>query len=79
MIIKSYWLLKNVYRHTTKPFIPKIKGMESFNGLQLHSHDYRRKHIFQNKRVLVVGNGPSGIEIAYESSTVSEQVSICIW
>ncbi|XP_065213291.1 uncharacterized protein LOC135840595 [Planococcus citri] len=59
--------------HTTKPFIPKIEGIESFPGTQLHSHDYRHSNIFLDKRVLVIGNGASGIEIASESASVSKQ------
>lgn len=37
---------------------------ESFEGEYLHSHAYRRPHDFEGKRVLVVGVGNSGLDIA---------------
>jgi putative flavoprotein involved in K+ transport len=49
-----------------RPYLPDIPGMESFQGEILHSHDYHRAEPFAGKRVLVVGNGPSGVDIALE-------------
>jgi cation diffusion facilitator CzcD-associated flavoprotein CzcO len=46
------------------PFIPKVEGLESFQGQVLHSQQYKRPQAFLNKRVLVVGVGNSGAEIA---------------
>ncbi|KAI8436325.1 hypothetical protein MSG28_004362 [Choristoneura fumiferana] len=40
----------------------------------MHSHDYRVPDIFTNKRVLVVGAGPSGMDIALEVTTVASRV-----
>lgn len=40
----------------------------------MHSHDYRVPEIFTGKRVLVVGAGPSGMDIALEITAVTERV-----
>lgn len=40
----------------------------------MHSHDYRVPDIFANKRVLVVGAGPSGMDIALEVTSVASRV-----
>ncbi len=46
--------------------IPTRPG--AFSGLQLHSKDYRNPADFQGSRVLVVGAGNSGCDIAVEAS-----------
>ncbi|XP_078524904.1 senecionine N-oxygenase-like [Lissotriton helveticus] len=43
-------------------------------GLILHSHDYRCPDHFTDKTVVVLGAGPSGIDIALEICTVAKQV-----
>jgi len=39
----------------------------------LHSKDYKNANAFKGKRVLVVGGGESGSDVAYEISQVAEQ------
>ena len=46
--------------------IPTRPG--TFSGLQIHSKDYRNPSDFQGSRVLVVGAGNSGCDIAVEAS-----------
>ncbi|XP_063381060.1 senecionine N-oxygenase isoform X2 [Cydia fagiglandana] len=60
--------------HYNTPFIPSIPGLKEFEGDVMHSHDYRVPDIFANKRVLVVGAGPSGMDIALEVTSVSSHV-----
>ncbi|XP_034830912.1 senecionine N-oxygenase isoform X1 [Maniola hyperantus] len=60
--------------HYNTPFIPNIPGLKEFKGDVMHSHDYRVPDIFSNKRVLVVGAGPSGMDIAYEITSVTRKV-----
>lgn len=48
------------------PVWPTIPGMERFGGQLLHAHDYRGPESFRGKRVMVVGNGPSGVDISAE-------------
>ena len=59
------------------PFIPVLPGVDTFKGQQMHSHDYRVPSIFKGKRVLVIGAGPSGmdltLEISREAASASKQ------
>jgi cation diffusion facilitator CzcD-associated flavoprotein CzcO len=52
------------YEHS--PFIPDWSGRENFEGDVLHSSAYKNAEPFVGKRVLVVGPGCSGMEIAYD-------------
>ena len=49
-----------------KPYMPDIAGMAHFQGEVLHARDFWRAEPFAGKRVMVVGNGPSGVDIALE-------------
>ena len=60
-----YVVVATGYLHT--PSIPDWPG--SFDGELLHSSDYRNPEPFAGKRVLVVGSGTSGMEIAYDLTT----------
>lgn len=42
------------------------------DGAELHAHDYRDPEVFAGKRVLVVGVGNSGMDIARDASHVAE-------
>ncbi|MGE2814331.1 flavin-containing monooxygenase [Mycobacterium heidelbergense] len=53
------------YEHT--PFIPNWPGV--FSGELLHSSRYRDPAPYAHKRVLVVGSGSSGMEIAHDLIT----------
>src|ERR1700712_891136 len=46
------------------PYRPSWPGSETFSGRVIHSSDYRNPNSFAGKRVLVVGFGNSGGEIA---------------
>lgn len=49
----------------TKPKIPDIEGAEEFQGSILHSANFRSNDArLRNKRVVVVGNSYSGVEIS---------------
>lgn len=52
------------------PITPTIEGQDLFTGEILHAHDYLGTEPFHNKRVMVVGNGPSGVDIAPELGRV---------
>jgi thioredoxin reductase len=53
------------------PFIPKIKGIDTFKGIQIHSAHYKNAEQFRNLKVLVVGEGNSGAQIVAEVSKVT--------
>ena len=46
------------------PILPEIDGMARFQGEILHSRDFRHPDQVRGKRTMVVGNGPSGTDIA---------------
>ncbi|MFD9127039.1 NAD(P)-binding domain-containing protein, partial [Kitasatospora sp. NPDC059571] len=48
----------------TRPFLPAVPGRGAFAGRQLHTRDYRRAEDFTGQRVVVVGGGNSGAQIA---------------
>ena len=53
------------------PFIPKIRGIDTFKGIQIHSAHYKNAEQFRNLKVLVVGEGNSGAQIVAEVSKVT--------
>ena len=55
------------YEHT--PNIPVWPGIEGFTGEVLHSSSYRNPAPFAGKRIVVVGAGSSGLEIAHDLAT----------
>jgi dimethylaniline monooxygenase (N-oxide forming) len=55
--------------HHWKPRRPRFEGR--FSGQILHSHEYRTPEGFEGKRVLVVGIGNSGVDIACDVSKVA--------
>lgn len=60
--------------HFSTPSFPHYPGRNAFKGKQIHSHDYRRPEMFRGKKVLVVGAGPSGIDISQEISKCAAKV-----
>jgi hypothetical protein len=48
------------------PHVPQIAGRDLFGGRVLHSRDYRAPREFAGERVLVVGMGNTGAEIALD-------------
>ncbi|OZG70452.1 hypothetical protein BTA51_26145 [Hahella sp. CCB-MM4] len=57
------------------PLLPEVSGLESFTGEIVHSSNYHDTEILKGKRVLIVGNGVSGMDIVAEVAETSEQVS----
>lgn len=56
------------------PQVPKFQGLEKFKGKVIHSHDYRKTNPYKNKKVLVIGAGFSGTDIAKALATVADTV-----
>ncbi len=55
--------------HHWRPKLPNFPG--NFDGHTLHSHSYREPSAFEEKRVVVVGMGNSGVDIVCELSAVA--------
>ncbi|XP_053324710.1 flavin-containing monooxygenase 5-like isoform X2 [Spea bombifrons] len=62
--------------HHTNAHLPldSFTGIEKFKGQYIHSRDYKDPEAFKGKRVIVVGIGNSGGDIAVELSRTAEQV-----
>lgn len=45
------------------PLLPNLPGLSSFKGVYFHNLRWRSDVNFTNKRVAVVGNGSSGIQL----------------
>jgi len=64
--------------YNREPYLPNWPGQTSFPGTLLHSSQYRNGEPFKNQKVLVVGFGNSGGEIAIDLWEHSAQPSLAI-
>ncbi|XP_072504764.1 flavin-containing monooxygenase 1-like [Notamacropus eugenii] len=60
----------------TDPFLPldSLPGINTFKGKYFHSREYKHSDLLKDKRVLVIGMGNSGADIAVEASHVAKKV-----
>jgi cation diffusion facilitator CzcD-associated flavoprotein CzcO len=58
--------------------MPELPGCDEYSGNVLHSVDYRRPLPFRGRRVLVVGCGNSGGEIASELAANDVSVTVSV-
>lgn len=61
--------------HTEPYFPPPFPGQGTFKGKILHSHDYKDPTGMEEKRVVVVGIGNSGSDVAVDLSKTAKKVS----
>ncbi|KAG5588548.1 hypothetical protein H5410_048982 [Solanum commersonii] len=59
-------------------YIPKVVGIEKFEGEIIHSSDYKSGKKYKEKNVLIVGSGNSGMEIAFDLSNYGSHASIVV-
>lgn len=55
----------------TRPYLPALPGLAGFTGTVLHTAQYRAPEPFAGQRVVVVGGGNSGVQIAAEVAGVA--------
>ncbi|KAM4023005.1 dimethylaniline monooxygenase [N-oxide-forming] 2-like isoform 1-T4 [Anomaloglossus baeobatrachus] len=62
--------------HHTEPYYPldAFPGINKFQGQYLHSREYKTSEAFKGKRVVILGMGNSGADIAVELSRTAAQV-----
>jgi flavin-binding monooxygenase-like protein len=60
------------------PQVPKLPGREGYRGRLAHSIEYRRPEPYAGRRVLVVGVGNSGAEIASELGSAGVHVTLAV-
>tara|TARA_Y100000588_G_scaffold202968_1_gene216761 strand:+ start:80 stop:1333 length:1254 start_codon:yes stop_codon:yes gene_type:complete len=63
--------------HFSNPRVAKIEGLENFQGLLMHSHNYRSPERFEGKRVTLLGAAASATDLALEINGVADQVYWC--
>lgn len=62
----------------SNPQVPRFRGHERFRGRIAHSVEYRRPDPYAGRRVLVVGAGNSGAEIASELGKTGVDVTLAV-
>ncbi|KAL0869190.1 hypothetical protein ABMA27_007471 [Loxostege sticticalis] len=60
--------------HHSKPYIPNFPGESLFKGNIIHSHDYRVPDPYECRKVLIVGSGPSGMDISLDVAFVAKRL-----
>ncbi|XP_075472896.1 flavin-containing monooxygenase 5-like [Ascaphus truei] len=62
--------------HHTYPHLPldSFPGIQKFKGQYFHSREYKNPQPFLDKRIIVIGIGNSGGDLAVELSSVAKQV-----
>ena len=63
---------------TWHPNMPELPGRDDFAGELLHSHDHRSAAAFAGRRVLVVGAGNSGVDIACDAASAADHAAISV-
>ena len=58
--------------HHSVPKVPEFPG--TFEGESFHAHDYLDAEVFTDKKVLVIGVGNSGMDIACDACKVADRV-----
>ncbi|KAL7797597.1 hypothetical protein V8C37DRAFT_370041 [Trichoderma ceciliae] len=68
--------------HYSVPFIPSIKNVQEFNqahpSIITHSKQYRKNDQFKGKKVVIVGNGPSGLDLALQINEVASRTLMSV-
>ena len=58
----------------SKGVLPELPGINDFTGEVLHSQNYGDRETYRDKRVIVVGNGLSGVEISADLVGCAKEV-----
>ncbi|KAJ7332847.1 hypothetical protein JRQ81_015027 [Phrynocephalus forsythii] len=64
--------------YLTDPSLPlySFPGIDKFKGQYFHSREYKHPDVFKDKRVLVIGMGNSGVDIAVAATHTAKKVMI---
>ncbi|MEM6966276.1 MAG: NAD(P)/FAD-dependent oxidoreductase [Bacteroidota bacterium] len=60
------------------PRVPKWEGQDSYKGKIIHSRKYKNVQPFENQRVLIIGMGNTGAELALDFSENNIDVTIAV-
>jgi len=70
----SYQAVMVCNGHYSVPVVPKIHDLDKYEGNLIHSHNYRKPEQFDGQRVLILGGGASGTDIAVEVAGKASKV-----
>ncbi len=59
-----------------RPKIPDFAGKGRFKGPIFHSARWEHQHDFENKRIAIIGNGPSAGQFIPEMAKIAEQLTV---
>ncbi|XP_068669801.1 flavin-containing monooxygenase FMO GS-OX-like 7 isoform X2 [Aristolochia californica] len=62
--------------HFVEPKIAVIPGIEKWPGKQIHSHNYRIPEPFEDQIVVIIGSGPSALDISRDIAKVAKKVHL---
>ncbi|GMI98315.1 hypothetical protein like AT1G62620 [Hibiscus trionum] len=62
----------------SEPNIAEFPGRDTWPGLQMHSHNYRSPEGLENKIVVLIGNGPTAVDLLREISPLAKQVHVAV-
>ncbi|XP_058104558.1 flavin-containing monooxygenase FMO GS-OX5-like isoform X2 [Magnolia sinica] len=62
--------------HHTDPRVAEIPGIEKWPGKQIHSHNYRIPDPFVDQIVVLIGKGPSALDISRDISKLAKEVHL---
>jgi cation diffusion facilitator CzcD-associated flavoprotein CzcO len=60
----------------SEPFTPKIDGLDSFQGPVLHSAEWDDSVVFSGKRVAVIGNAASAVQLLPRLTAETEHLTV---
>lgn len=70
---KAVILACGIYDTPDHPDIPGLHDLRvAYPEMVLHSKYYRTPEVFRNQKILIMGNGPSGIDIAAQSAGIAQ-------
>lgn len=58
--------------HNWDPYMPEYPGQQAFRGQIIHSVSYQDSSRFRGKKVLIVGAGNSGCDIACDAASIAD-------
>lgn len=74
--VRNFDVLIVANGHHNKHNFPDYAKRDNFNGMTIHSGQYRHRRAFQDKNVMVVGIGNSGSQIAIDISHAANRTYI---
>uniref|UniRef100_A0A147BGF9 Flavin-containing monooxygenase n=2 Tax=Ixodes ricinus TaxID=34613 RepID=A0A147BGF9_IXORI len=60
--------------HHVYPHVPTFKGLDKFKGTVFHTHDYKLPDAYRDKRILIIGVGNSGADVAVDLCPGADKV-----